>query len=338
MPYHIEEEDGKFCVHKDDDGMNMGCHDTREEAEQQIAAIEANEDGKSSVQPEFKCFAVKAVDAELEGNKFRGIPSVMGNVDDGGDVIAPGAFKSALNAFLTEGIVPLGHDWMSLPVAIPMSARENGNKLEAEAEFHSTQAAQDARTVMQERLSRKKSVGLSIGFDIAPNGQHTFEDGEKMIEFLKDNKHDLNLFDLHGIKSYNGFWPLRLITKISRLFEFSIVSVPMNRLAVATAAKARVYTTEDFKKLTKLSDFEGFLRDAGFSRSAAIRFVSTLKGIPLPRDAGGDAPDPVEPPGPPAVTAGQEPPAEPVTPTESSAPFFWTADGKDYTRWMLLNN
>lgn len=48
MPYHIEERDDEFCVIKDSDGDVMGCHDTRGEAEDQIAAIEANEEASMS--------------------------------------------------------------------------------------------------------------------------------------------------------------------------------------------------------------------------------------------------------------------------------------------------
>ena len=43
MPYTIEQRESQYCVVKEDDGTVMGCHDTREEAEDQIAAIEANE-------------------------------------------------------------------------------------------------------------------------------------------------------------------------------------------------------------------------------------------------------------------------------------------------------
>ncbi len=46
-PYHIEERDGEFCVIKDDDGKEMGCHSTRSEAEDQMAALYANEGDKS---------------------------------------------------------------------------------------------------------------------------------------------------------------------------------------------------------------------------------------------------------------------------------------------------
>lgn len=48
MPYHKSREVegcvGKVAVVKDSDGQLMGCHDTEEEADQQLAAIHANED------------------------------------------------------------------------------------------------------------------------------------------------------------------------------------------------------------------------------------------------------------------------------------------------------
>jgi HK97 family phage prohead protease len=50
-PWHIEEQDGKFCVIKDDDGEVEGCHDSREEAEAQMRALYAAEkaEGNSTV-------------------------------------------------------------------------------------------------------------------------------------------------------------------------------------------------------------------------------------------------------------------------------------------------
>lgn len=43
MPWHIEQDDnGQYCVIKDDDSTNEGCHDTRAEAEDQVAALYAN--------------------------------------------------------------------------------------------------------------------------------------------------------------------------------------------------------------------------------------------------------------------------------------------------------
>lgn len=275
--------------------------------------------------PEFKCLSIKAQDVKLNDNEFKGIAAFMGNVDQGEDVIAPGAFSKALPEFLKSGFVPIGHDWYEKPVAMPTAASEDGNKLIIEAQFHSTPSAQEARTIMTERLEKGLDVGLSIGFDI--ESAHDFEDGEKLLDFAKDNGFDLKLFDQVGIKSHKTMWGLRLITKIRRLFEVSIVSVPMNPLAVATSAK--VYATEDFKKLEKLQDFEKFLRDAGFSRLAATQFVSSFKGILLPRDAGGDPITPdaeVETPDETLEAKTEEPVVTPV----SVRPILFGSDGRIY--------
>lgn len=43
MPWHIEKHDSKFCVIKDSDGKEAGCHPTRDEAEAQMRALYANE-------------------------------------------------------------------------------------------------------------------------------------------------------------------------------------------------------------------------------------------------------------------------------------------------------
>jgi hypothetical protein len=44
MPWHISERDGKYCVIKDDDGFNQGCHDSRADAVKQMRALYAKED------------------------------------------------------------------------------------------------------------------------------------------------------------------------------------------------------------------------------------------------------------------------------------------------------
>lgn len=43
MPWHIEERDDEFCVIKDADGENEGCHPTKEKAEAQLRALYASE-------------------------------------------------------------------------------------------------------------------------------------------------------------------------------------------------------------------------------------------------------------------------------------------------------
>lgn len=44
-PWHIEKRNEKYCVIKDSDGSNAGCHDTRKEAEDHMSALYASENG-----------------------------------------------------------------------------------------------------------------------------------------------------------------------------------------------------------------------------------------------------------------------------------------------------
>lgn len=96
---------------------------------------------KPTTKPELKFYPVKAADVQVRENHFSGVAAMMGNLDEGNDVIAQGAFKDAIAGFLRAGFVPEGHDWYSKPVAMPKSAHEDGNKLVVEAEFHSTPSA-----------------------------------------------------------------------------------------------------------------------------------------------------------------------------------------------------
>ena len=48
MPWHLEQRDGRFCVIKDDDGHNQGCHDSRDKAVRQMRALYAQEDNMTA--------------------------------------------------------------------------------------------------------------------------------------------------------------------------------------------------------------------------------------------------------------------------------------------------
>lgn len=137
---------------------------------------------------------------------FEGYAATYGNVDRGGDVIHRGAFSDAIPGFLRDGFIAIGHDWKTA-VAYPTAAVEDDHGLYIRAAFHSTTLAQDARTTMRERLSQGKSVSLSIGYDLPSDGYKADRDG------------------------------LRHLHKIFPLFETSIVTVPMNPLALLTGAK-----------------------------------------------------------------------------------------------------
>lgn len=189
------------------------------------------------MKPIYKAFALKG--AALEENRICGAASVMGNLDRGGwycrDVVAPGAFKDALADFLKHGFVADTHEWTMKDLhAMPLIAEEKGNELYTEAEFHSDPESQAIRTKCIERMEKGLSVGLSIGFSIGermmfPSGSALWEWAEKQGSWA------MGSWDRAEIENYDG--ECRLITKIARLFEYSITPVPMNPKALASDAK-----------------------------------------------------------------------------------------------------
>lgn len=161
-----------------------------------------------------RTFAFKGVQFKADDDGpggFSGYGSTW-DLDQGGDVIIKGAFKDAIPDFLERGFVPVSHDWFSMPIATVKSAKEDDEGLWLEAEFHSTAAAQDVRTVMAERMERGKFVGLSIGYLL----DYDQESGD--VEFTEDG--------------------IRKIKRIKELAEVSVVTVPMNREAGVAAVKA----------------------------------------------------------------------------------------------------
>jgi HK97 family phage prohead protease len=161
--------------------------------------------GVSLPELERKVWPLTEAKASDAGNgSFSGYASVFGVRDLGGDVVQAGAYADTLPQFLARGFIPWGHDYSALPVATVAQAYEDAHGLYIAAEFHSTPDAQAARKVVQERLARGKSMGLSIGYlaqDFAPS-----PDG-------------------------------RLLKKI-HLLETSLVPVPMQPEAGVTAVKA----------------------------------------------------------------------------------------------------
>lgn len=156
-------------------------------------------------------FDLKLLDDSTHGG-FSGYVAVFGNEDSYGDIIEPGAFKDGLADFIRDGFTPVGHDWEDLPVATIAEAYEDEYGLFMRCEFHSTQNAQDARTVVRERLARGKTVGLSIGYEV--------------LEYSLVKSDDPNQWRMK-----------RRLLKI-KLYEGSIVTVPANALAGVTDAKS----------------------------------------------------------------------------------------------------
>lgn len=251
-------------------------------------------------------------EAEMQENTIRGVAAVMGNMDRNSGVIVPGYFKPVLKSFLASGFVALSHDWDDLPVAMPLKAEEQGNQFYTEALFHSTEAAQNARVVCQERISKNLAVGLSIGwipdYAVGEDGEYAgvkyFENGAKMLKYISAN-YDDSLFDAKSIRAQKSW--CRLFTKCADLVEYSIVTRPGNARANATEVNSARYLSlaNDFdpESVTTAREFEAFLRDAGFSRKQSADITLHGYTASLQRDA--EAEEAEEP-------TTEAPPAKPV--------------------------
>ena len=221
---------------------------------------------KSAVPPIRKAYALKV--ADLTGNVIKGAASAIGNMDRGGDVVCPGFYENALDGFRKAGFVAVGHDWGGLPVAMPTKAVEQAGQLYCEATYHKTAAAQDARIIAQERKDAGLDVGLSVGFSMKPDGFKVFRSGADMLAWLPENGYNLSDFDEVGIKGWSGYCRALLKGGCSELYEYSIVTVPMNPAAVASEAKSAA------RKFYNNTDYDW--QDAGTVARATVGALNAL--------------------------------------------------------------
>jgi uncharacterized protein len=147
----------------------------------------------------------KADDADT--GSFTLYCACFGNVDLGGDVIEPGAFKN-LESFVTDGFGLVNHVSSSLPVAWVDSAVQDSVGLKVAGRFHTTPEAQACRTVVLERMAAGKAVKCSLGY-VTLAESFSKEDGATV----------------------------RHIEELD-VYEFSFVGVPMNPLAAVQSAKS----------------------------------------------------------------------------------------------------
>lgn len=201
-------------------------------------------------------FHLKAVESSGE---FSGYASVFDKIDWYGDVVRPGAFTKTIAAWKSKGKLPpiLWQHNSQMPIGPHLDMYEDAKGLFVVGKLliEDIEKAREAHAL----LKAKVISGMSIGFDVAADGMEY--DG-------KTNVWNLNELDL---------------------WENSLVTFPANEDAQVEEVKTILASG----KLPAPSDFEGFLRDAGFTRSQAKYIAghgyTGLRdaGLPL-RDAEGE--------------------------------------------------
>ena len=193
-------------------------------------------------------FETKSVD---DVGVFEGYASTFGNVDQGGDVVEPGAFiESIVQAKKVGRVIPMLWDHNpGQPIGIWNDMVEDTKGLFVRGELLIDDDPIARRT--HKMMKRKGLGGMSIGFAI-PTGGAAMDDRRPGVRRLK--KVDLR--------------------------EISLVTMPMNIQARPTSVKSIL----DGGRMPTVREFEGFLREAGFSKSlaAAIAVKATphLRGEP----------------------------------------------------------
>lgn len=182
----------------------------------------------------------------LTKGEFEGFGSIFGNIDLGGDVVMPGAFKRTLAEHNSEGTLPMMF-WMHDPSRIPgkwIEMEETSKGLYVKGKLADTELGREIHAL----LSMKAVSGLSIGY-MSKDTDYT-DDG---VRLLKDVD----------------------------LIETSVVSLPMNPKAQIVHAKSRLSERGEyvptFDEIALLKrDCEQFFYAKGFSRKLAKVYVSNL--------------------------------------------------------------
>lgn len=154
---------------------------------------------------EYKSFSFKLDDVDSQGT-IRGYASTFGNVDLGFDVVDKGAFKKSIKE--ANGVWPILADHNpSKQIGWNMRAEEDDKGLYVEGKLDlNVQDAREKYSLAKSAMELGAKMGLSIGYMVIKGEP----DREKpMVRHLKELK----------------------------LFEYSVVTFPMNTEAMITSAK-----------------------------------------------------------------------------------------------------
>lgn len=146
---------------------------------------------------EHKQVRFKAED--IEGRTFSGYASTY-DLDQGGDIIMPGAFAKTLAERGDRVKVLWQH---SEPIGKPKSMREDDKGLYVEAQISKTRLGDEALELMRDGVIDSMSIGYSV-----PAGKSEM--------------------DQSGVR----------VIKEVKLYEFSAVTMPMNESAIITGVKS----------------------------------------------------------------------------------------------------
>lgn len=185
----------------------------------------------------FNQTAVKAADGsnpDVAGH-IEGYAAGLLNIDRGQDIIFPGAFKADLDEFKTDGVVCYQHDWTAV-IGRPEVVEERGEPeygLFTRSEITSTSLGNDVMKLVRRTVLKKLSIGYRL-----KEGGYAVLNRETLVATLKERAINpvkvseiLADFDRRNLSEVFGLFDINL-------FEYSVVTRPMNNNASITGAKS----------------------------------------------------------------------------------------------------
>jgi HK97 family phage prohead protease len=184
----------------------------------------------------FDMTGVKASDGsnpDIAGH-IEGYAAGLLNIDRGQDIIFPGAFKADLEDFKADGVVCYQHDWTAV-IGKPIKVEERGEPeygLYTESEITSTSLGTDVMKLVKRTVLKKLSIGYRLkegGYSVLNRETLQATLKERAINPIKTAE-ILSDFDRRKLSEVFGLFDITL-------FEYSVVTRPMNPQADITGAK-----------------------------------------------------------------------------------------------------
>lgn len=164
---------------------------------------------------EHKTLHFKSEGYDEESGIFSGYASISGNIDEGGDIVEPGAFEKTLNENFDRIKILALHNDSWLPIGKPLELKEDSSGLYIKAKISDTSMGKDIKVLLKDGVLNE----LSIGYDPV-----VFEYDSEGIRHLREVK----------------------------LWEVSVVTWAMNPEAVITSYK-KLSEETSIKELKRLS-------------------------------------------------------------------------------------
>lgn len=186
-------------------------------------------------------FEIKQTEEDPEFFFFEGYASTFGNIDRGSDIIHRGAFTESLTELKPK--VLWGHDMGSPPIGVSIEAFEDARGLFVKARLPKADTFVSGRIMPQVKNGSIDS--MSIGFNI--------------IDFDMEKQDDNFIRNIRKVK----------------LWEYSLVTIPMNAEAMLTGHKSIV----EFQDLPIATDDKGNANmELEWNATEAIERVKELVG------------------------------------------------------------